>query len=220
MNKISALLLALLLALPSALRGQQVQELQRSQSPFVFPEFKEAKILQPFGRFVKAQANIFYNGATLVYKDEEGKIRKAFLKNILGVEFDSLKYAKVDSMRARVVMEKGYNRLVCVTQIDMARYERETRGGDNLPFFEIDLVGSHFFADLDNAEKREEDQYFPLQDKYYFICRGEVVPAVEREIKKRVRPDMKEAFKRLMHDPFWSWKDERSLKMLLEFLSE
>lgn len=220
MKKISLFIFIILFALSDTLQAQQVQEIRRSESPYVFPEFKEAKILQPFGRFVKAMANIFYSDAALVYKDEQGQTRKAYVKNILGVEFDSVKYVKVDSMMGRVVQEKGYNRLVRVTRIDRARYERETRGGENLPFFEIDLMGSPFFANLESAEMREEDLHLPLQDKYYFICRGEAIPAVEREIKKRVRPEMKNAFKRLMHDPFWSWQDERSLKMLMEYLPE
>jgi hypothetical protein len=37
---------------------------------------------------------------------------------------------------------------------------------------------------------------------------------VEREISKQHMDD----FKKLMRDQWWSWRDEESLKMLLEFL--
>ena len=40
--------------------AQQQQELLRTTSPFYFEEFKDAKVLQPFGRFIKTKGNIFY----------------------------------------------------------------------------------------------------------------------------------------------------------------
>ena len=54
-----AIILIALLALGHTARAQQVQELRRSRSIFLFPEFQDAKIKQSFGRYAKAKANIY-----------------------------------------------------------------------------------------------------------------------------------------------------------------
>lgn len=212
------LILILLLSVPifPQLSAQQVQEVKRSHYHFAFPEFKDAKVLQPFGRFVRAKANILLRNAALCYM-EDGKIKQAYSKNLLGVEFDSVKYMKVDSMMARVVASKGYNHLVCVTKVDKERYEAETYGGDNLPYFQIPDL--NVFLEID-SDKYTFDQGLPLKDTYYFIVKGVPVQATEAKIKKLVRPEMKRAFKNLMADRFWSWRDPESLRQLLEFLPQ
>ncbi len=212
--KKSILTIVLLLALTPRLAAQQQLEDKRSESPFAFAEFRDAKVLQPFGRFVRAKANILLRHSTLCYKEGD-KVKQAYVKNILGVEFDSVKYVKVDSAMARVIATKNYNQLVCVTTIDMRRYEAETYGGDRLPYFFLEEMGSVIEIDSD---KHGDAKGFPLKDKYYFIIKGRPYAANERVIKKQIRPDMKLAFKNLMADRFWSWSDPESLKQLLEYL--
>ncbi len=214
MKQIMILLIALLCA--GETFAQQQREDRRSKTQFAFPEFKDAKVLQPFGRFVKAKANILLLKSTLCYMEGD-KVKEAYVKNILGVEFDSVKYVKVDSVMARVVATKGYNRLVCVTTIDREQYEAETQGGENLPYFFMENSG--VFLDLD-PERQQLPKGLPLKDKYYFVCKGQTVAANERNIKKLVRPDMKRAFKSLMADRWWSWKDEESLRQLLDYLPQ
>ena len=58
----------------------------------------------------------------------------------------------------------------------------------------------------------------PLCDTYYFSVKGRIIRANETEFKKVMDPGQKQAFKVLMGNRFWSWKDEESLKMLLDFL--
>ncbi len=214
MKKIIILLLALLAT--GQTFAQQQKEDKRSQTQFAFPTFQDAKVLQPFGRFVKAKANILLLKSTLCYMEGD-KVKEAYVKNILGVEFDSVKYVKVDSVMGRVIATKGYNQLVCVTTIDRKQYEAETQGGENLPYFFMENSG--LFLDLD-PERQQIPKGLPLKDKFYFICKGKPVPANESKIKRIVRPDMKRAFKSLMEDRWWSWKDAESLKQLLDYLPQ
>lgn len=213
MKKLILIFAMMLVAVPQMMAQQQKED-KRSKTIFVYPEFKDAKVLQPFGRFVKAKANILYKNAALCFI-QDGKVLQAYTKNLLGVEFDSVKYMKVDSMMGCVVASKDYNFLVCVTTIDRKRYEDETWGGDRLPYFQIQDLG--LFLELD-SDKHGDAKGYPLKDKYYFIVKGTVVPAVESKFKKVVRPDMKQAFKSLMADRWWSWTDEASLRQLLEYL--
>ena len=211
--------LLMLLVVSTTAMAQQTQELRRSQSALYFPEFKDAKILQPFGRFIKAKANFLLKNGALCYM-EDGKIMQAYTNNILGVEIDTLKFLKVDTEQmGRIIATKGYNHLLCVTKADMKKYKSETEGGENLPYLELTDVGGFYEIDSD-AMSREYDKGIPLEDKYYFYIKGVVIPAAESKFKKYVRPEMKRAFKNLMGDRWWSWKDPECLKQLLPYIPE
>ncbi|MDD7525527.1 MAG: hypothetical protein SPK22_07390 [Alloprevotella sp.] len=217
LSKMARLLTCLFLlfttGLPAA--AQQTQQLKRSKTVFVFPEFQDAKIKQSFGRFAKAKANIFLKDGSLCYMDGD-KVMKAYTEGIFGVVFnDTIEYMKVDSAMARVVARKDYNTLLRLTTVDMARYREETEGGANLPFFEISEMRLFLHTD---SETTDEDTGLPLQDKYFFNVRGTVIPANESSFKKILKPEQRQPFKVLMQNHFWSWKDEESLKMLLDFL--
>lgn len=211
------LLLALLSALPAS--AQQALVMKRSQTPLLYPEFREAKILQPFGRFVTAKANIFLKDGSLVYLDDKtGKVMRAYVSNIIGVNFgDSVRYLKVDSVMARVVAEKNYNYLLCNTHVNMSLYREETDGTRGMDFF--DMPDNGVFLNLD-SQKRNDDNGIPLTDTYYFSIKGTVIKANESEFKKFVSKDQMQAFKVLKENRFWSWKDAESLKMLLDFLPQ
>ena len=122
----------------------------------------------------------------------------------------------------RVVACQGYNYLLCVTTVNMNLLKEETYSSNSAGFFDLDIpsasgVNVNTFFELDR-DKRDSDVGYPLQDKYYFWLSGKEVPANETQVKKYVRPEMKEAFRTLMADRFWSWSDEKSLKQLLMYL--
>lgn len=217
-------LLTLLLLLGwGAAQAQQLQEEQRADRQLVYPDFREAKVLQTFGRFVKAKANILYRNAALCYIDEkDGKVYQASNASIVGVVFDSIRYQKVDKVAmGRVVAEHGGNRLLCVTTIDMEKYREITGGSTDLPFVSLDLGGlaRETFIDMSGGEQQANKGY-PLKRTYYFSLKGRIVPARQKYIKKEVKSDMKLAFSNLMEDRWWSWNDEASLKQLFLYFPE
>lgn len=207
-------------AVVASAAAQQATVLRRSRTVFQFDDFQVGRVLQPFGRYVNDTLNILLKDASLCFRRGD-KIYAADVSHVLGVRFDSVEYKRVGNQMGVVVAQRGYNFLVRVTTIDKKKYQEETRGGENLPFFEIlPEQGGGFFMELDREPLREYEQGIPLKDTYYFMNRGEVVPAVESKFKKHVRPEMKQAFKTLMADRFWSWRDEKSLTQLLMYLPE
>ena len=218
-HRIILLLIALMGSL--SLFAQQQQEEKRSHSQLVFPEFQQAKVRQSFGRVTRAKCNIMYKNAALCFIDEkDGKVRQAFVQNIFGVDFDSVKYMKVDTVAmGRVVAEQDGISLLCVTTIDMDRYHELTQGGTDMPFLDIDMggYGTDTFIDLSGAEQQQNEGY-PMKDKWYFRMKdGKFVQATQKNVKKYVKPDLKTAFKNLMEDRWWSWRDENSLKKLFMY---
>lgn len=200
--------------------AQQAFVDKRSDSQLVFPEFKKAKVIQPMNRVTRARCNIMYKNAALCFIDEtDGKIRQAAVENIIGVDFDSCQYVKVDELAmGLVVAEQEGMQLLRVTTIDMDRYRELTGGTTDLPYADIELAnGAATFMDLSGAEQQGNAGY-PLKDRWVFKLRnGQFVPATERNIKRYVKKDLKTAFKTLMGDRWWSWHDEASLKKLFMY---
>ena len=211
-------ILLLFLGLAQISTAQQSQERQRSTMPTAYAEFQDAKVMQSFGRFVKARANIFLKNASLLFI-QDNQIMEANLKPVTSVLFGNDRYVKVnDTQLGLLVMQQGYNQLIRVTTIDMDKYAAEHGGGEDLPYLDMNEIGGMFFEIDSESQRREVDQGFPLQHKYYFNIRGQIIPANESKFKKFVRDDMKKAFKEKMNDKFWSWSDEASLCQLFVFL--
>lgn len=219
MKHILSLLAAFVLTLGAF--AQQSQEEKRSNSQLVFSEFQNAKVRQGFGKVTRAKCNIMYKNAALCFVDEkDGKIRQAYAQGILGVDFDSCRYVKVDTLAMGLVVGEQDGMLLCrVTTIDMERYRELTGGSTDLPYISLDIgTGVDTFMDLSGAEQ-QANQGYPLKDRWVFRLKdGSFLPATERNVKRHIKKDLKTAFKTLMEDRWWSWKDEASLKKLFMYL--
>lgn len=202
-----------------SLFAQQAQEDRRTTRIYEFPSFRKATVLQSFGRTVEATANILLTNSSLVYRAND-TVYVASNPSIVGVVFeDSVRYLLVEEhVLGREVASQNYNSLLRVTTIDKKRYKEETGGGVNPQFLNIDMgiAGGNFFLDID-GDKWNELEGYPLKDKYYFSLHGVIVPANQTAVKKYIKPDMRTAFKNLMNDRWWSWKDQESLKLLLMY---
>ena len=207
----------LMLTVHSGIQAQQREEV-RSATPIVHAEFKKAKVVQPFGRFIEAQANIFLKDASLCYLDND-TIKKAYLDKIIAVHFDSVVYWKVDDRyMGEVIAQKNYNYLVRVRTIDMEQYTKETDGVENSAFFEFDGIGRMQNSFIDMFGDFHAKSGFPLKEKFYFIVKGRSVVANESHIRKEISAQSMDKFKELMKDRWWSWRDEESLIILLDLL--
>lgn len=217
MNNKHLRLLPLLLALlvPAMAAAQQVQTRRYTRGVLAFPEYRDARITFSFLRHGKAKANIFLKDASLIYR-KDSTVMRADLSNVLRVDFDSVSYQRVEDRLGRVLAEKGGNSLVVVTTIDLDYLNADARRGDNLPYFE--LPDFNIFLEVNADSHYDAHRGYPLKDTYYFITKGDPVPASEKAFKRHVRPERLNDFKELMKDRFWSWKDARSLKVLLDYL--
>lgn len=211
-----ALLLTLLLCVLSGLgpaaRAQQQQELRRSKIPVVFPEFRDARINQTFGRHTTARVNIFLDDGALYFLDEQEQVRRAYVDNVLSVDIDSVRYMKVDTLFGQLLAEQNYNCLVRVTLIDKKLYDSEAQALNDMR-----INGAGFFKESILEMEAEHEAGYPLKDVFYFIVKGRPVLARESYVKKLIAPDYKLAFKTLMADRWWSWRDPESLKRLLMY---
>ena len=195
--------------------AQQAQVERRSKIPFAYKDFKDGNIELAFGKDKIYKANIFLKDASLLYKNDT-TVMKANLFGVISVDFGDALYRKTGDRMGKVIEQKGEVFLTVVTTIDTDRMREDARSGRNSTF--LDLPEFNLFIDT-NADywAEGEGSSWPLKDEYFFVVKGEAIPAAEKIVKKSIRADKRNDFKELMKNRKWSWKDANSLKVLFNY---
>ena len=209
------LFLFALLWVSGATMAQQAQVERRSKIPFAYKDFKDGNIEFAFGKDKIYKANIFLKDASLLYKNDT-TVMKANLFGVISVDFGDALYRKTGDRMGKVIKQKGEVFLTVVTTIDTDRMREDARSGRNSTF--LDLPEFNLFIDT-NADywAEGEGSSWPLKDEYFFVVKGEAIPAAEKIVKKSIRADKRNDFKELMKNRKWSWKDANSLKVLVDY---
>lgn len=213
--KKTILFLFALLWVSGATMAQQAQVGRRSKIPFAYKDFKDGNIELAFGKDKIYKANIFLKDASLLYKNDT-TVMKANLFGVISVDFGDALYRKTGDRMGKVIEQKGEVFLTVVTTIDTDRMREDARSGRNSTF--LDLPEFNLFIDT-NADywAEGEGSSWPLKDEYFFVVKGEAIPAAEKIVKKSIRADKRNDFKELMKNRKWSWKDANSLKVLVDY---
>ncbi|MDY4758734.1 MAG: hypothetical protein SO210_00940 [Bacteroidaceae bacterium] len=213
--KKTILFLSALLWVSGATMAQQAQVERRSKIPFAYKDFKDGNIEFAFGKDKIYKANIFLKDASLLYKNDT-TVMKANLFGVISVDFGDALYRKTGDRMGKVIEQKGEVFLTVVTTIDTDRMREDARSGRNSTF--LDLPEFNLFIDT-NADywAEGEGSSWPLKDEYFFVVKGEAIPAAEKIVKKSIRADKRNDFKELMKNRKWSWKDANSLKVLVDY---
>ena len=213
--KKTILFLSALLWVSGATMAQQAQVERRSKIPFAYKDFKDGNIEFAFGKDTIYKANIFLKDASLLYKNDT-TVMKANLFGVISVDFGDALYRKTGDRMGKVIEQKGEVFLTVVTTIDTDRMREDARSGRNSTF--LDLPEFNLFIDT-NADywAEGEGSSWPLKDEYFFVVKGEAIPAAEKIVKKSIRADKRNDFKELMKNRKWSWKDANSLKVLVDY---
>lgn len=213
--KKTILFLFALLWVSGATMAQQAQVERRSKIPFAYKDFKDGNIEFAFGKDKIYKANIFLKDASLLYKNDT-TVMKANLFGVISVDFGDALYRKTGDRMGKVIEQKGEVFLTVVTTIDTDRMREDARSGRNSTF--LDLPEFNLFIDT-NADywAEGEGSSWPLKDEYFFVAKGEAIPAAEKIVKKSIRADKRNDFKELMKNRKWSWKDANSLKVLVDY---
>ena len=213
--KKTILFLSALLWVSGATMAQQAQVERRSKIPFAYKDFKDGNIELAFGKDKIYKANIFLKDASLLYKNDT-TVMKANLFGVISVDFGDALYRKTGDRMGKVIEQKGEVFLTVVTTIDTDRMREDARSGRNSTF--LDLPEFNLFIDT-NADywAEGEGSSWPLKDEYFFVVKGEAIPAAEKIVKKSIRADKRNDFKELMKNRTWSWKDANSLKVLVNY---
>lgn len=213
--KKTILLLAIALAAATGAEAQQAQVVKRSKTPCAYKDFRDGSVEFLFGKPKTYKANVFLRDASLVYM-QDGKVMKANLGSVSQVTFGNDVYRRTGDRLGKLVAENDSVALTDVITIDATKMSDDARSGVNSAFLDMPEFGVFVATDADYWG-RDDAVGFPLKDEYFFIVKGQVVPANEKAVKKRVRADRKADYKELMKNRRWSWRDAKSLEVLLSY---
>lgn len=211
----------LLSSLSFSAKAQQAQVEERTKIPFEYPSYRDATITMMFGSKKQVKGNIYLDGSKFYFLQDNQPI-EANLYNINRIQFGDTLYMPVDTVAARIVAQKGNNMLVCIKTIDVKKMKGRSDGddkrGEGMAYFQLDMLSNMGFMELNNMEEEKKAMTFPLKKEYYYFLNGQKVPAKEAPIMKRYDKAQRKSLRVITENRQWSWKDENSLKQLLEFL--
>lgn len=217
-------LLLLAISLHPTVRAQHSPTDERTRIPFEYPAYRDATITMMFGSKKQVKGNIYLDGSKFYFMKDDKPI-EADLYNIHRIQFGDTVYMPVDTMAARIVAQKDNNMLVCIKTIDIQRMKgrNDGKGGDDrrgegMAYFQLDMLSSMGFMELNNMEEEKKAKMFPVKREYYYFLNGEKVSAKENPVLKRYDKATRKSLRVITENRSWSWKDENSLKQLLEFL--
>lgn len=216
--------LCLISSIFPALYAQQAQEEELSKIPFEYPGYRDATVTMMFGSKKQVKGNIYLDGSKFYFLQGKKPI-EADLYNINRIQIGDTTYMPVDTMAARIVAQVGNKMLVCIKTIDKkkmkgrndARGENDRRG-EGMAYFQLDMLSAMGFMELNNSEVEKKAKLFPLKKEYFYFLDGQKVPAKENPVMKRYDKAKRKSLRVITENRMWSWKDENSLKQLLEFL--
>ena len=181
-----------------------------------FKQFEPATVHLSSGKPLKVkEANVFLKNSQLLYKSG-GKVKQASIDNVIGVDFASRSYVKIDSILAYRVGSVSQNDLYCATLIDMETYNTNILNNRQVTNFEIGSQVNLTTLDTETDEERE----YPIQNHYFFQYNGKFIEAHELYVLRAVPKAKRRIFWTIVREPGFSWTQEESLLRLLKGITE
>lgn len=213
-----------LLSFPLLSRAQQIQEEERTKIPYEYPAYRDAAITMMFGSKKQVKGNIYLDGSKFYFMQGKRPI-EADLFNVSRIQFGDTVYIPIDTVAARIVAQLDNKMLVCVKTIDKDKMKgrNDNRNGtdkrnEGMAYAQIDMLSAIGFIELNNSEEEKKAKMFPLKREYYYFIDGQKIPAKEGPVMKRYDKATRKSLRVITENRNWSWKDENSLRQLLEFL--
>ena len=181
-----------------------------------FKQFEPATVHLSSGKPLKVkEANVFLRNSQLLYKSG-GKVKQASIDTVIGVDFASRSYVKIDSILAYRVGSVSQNDLYCATLIDMETYNTNILNNRQVTNFEIGSQVNLTTLDTETDEERE----YPIQNHYFFQYNGKFIEAHELYVLRAVPKAKRRIFWTIVREPGFSWTQEESLLRLLKGITE
>ena len=190
---------------------------KRTFQATMFNEFKPSVVTFKDGHQSRQPlTNVFLKNSALLFLQNDYTM-EANMDNIVAVDFiNDRSFVVINKQLAYFVDSVGSNKLYCIELFDIDSYERNLKNNVNIQNIEFGEQMSTTAVDLNV----EDDFKLPVFRHYYFLYNGNYVHVHERDLGKVLSKENKTMMKRIIALPDFSWQDEKSLKKLLEAITE
>jgi hypothetical protein len=181
----------------------------------VYETYQPARVKLTSGNVTfQKQVNVFLKNGRLLFK--KGKLdMEADMRTIESVEFSDRFYVCIDTILATVIDTVGTNRLLCTTTIDLEAFTAQ-KINDRM----ITNISMGDQVSATSMEAPDEDNLYPLVNKYFFEIKGKIVEVHERVLLRLLPKKERDRLNFYMQQPNFSWADKDCLHQVLELFNK
>lgn len=194
--------------------------------PYIYEEFTDGTIY--FANQTKSQAkfNIHLWGNVLHYVNTDGKIYESKEKNVARIEIGGDAYLPIEGKLVQIIANKGNNLVVKFVKGNFnalnqgnGAYGATTNSAATKSLSSLDLGGLNCPELGKMLQEKNDGAYIPLMTEYFFYIDGKRINADKKGVEDFIGADRKQELKDFIKANKIKWKNEDSLKLLLDFVT-
>ena len=223
MKRLLSIVTCLLLAVVAA----HAKYVPNTKWPYVYEDFTKGTVYSADNQKSEGLLNIHLAGNVLHYVGKDGKVYANDNHRIARVEIGQDAYIVVDNRLMQVIGQKGADVLLKLELADFSQLTQSSGGayGSSLNSSASNQLSSLDLGGLNRPEhgmmlqEKHDGREIPVSTVYYFAIGGQCIEANKGEVLKYVGESRKADFTRFIKEKKVKWKNEDSLKTVLEYLS-
>ena len=196
--------------------------------PYLYENFTEGTAYSSDNTKSTLQMNIHLAGNVLHYIGKDDKIYRAEDNKITRVEIGGDAYLFINHQLMQLIGSHGNNVLLKLQDADFSRMQSAGVGayGADANTLATSQKSSLDLGGLNTPElakmllEKEDGAIIPLVTRYYFIIGDKRIEASKGAVEKLIGEAREKDFKAFVKTNKIKWKNEESLKKILEYLSK
>lgn len=196
--------------------------------PYIYQDFTEGTAYSSDNSKSKLQMNVHLAGNVLHYIGTDNRIYRAADDKISRVEIGGDAYIFVNHQLMQLLGNNGNNVLLKLADADFSRMQSAGGGayGSDANTLATSKKSSLDLGGLNTPElakmllERDEGAAIPVVTRYYFIINDKRIEASKGSVEKFIGEAKEKDFKQFLKENKIKWKNEDSLRKVLEYLSK
>ena len=207
--------------------GTFAQYQPNTKWPYIYDDFTEGTIYSSDNKKSTYKFNVHLSGNVLHYIGNDGRIYKADDRNVVRVEIGQDAYLFVNHQLMQLIANKGDNVLLKLVRADFERMVSDGGGayGSSLSssatnkLSSLDLGGLNVPEHGKMLQEKRDGAEIPVNNVYFIIYNGKQFEATKGNIANAAGEARSAELKAFVKKNKIKWKDERSLGLILNFLT-
>jgi hypothetical protein len=196
--------------------------------PYVYENFEKGTVyLDGNKKNSDMLLNIHLMGNVLQYIGQDGRIYQNSDQSVVRVEIGDDAYIYSNHRMARIIANEGTNLLVKILLADFMVLQQGTGAyGVSLnssaarDLSSLDLGGLNTPEHGKLLQEKNNGRSIPIKEQYFFIIDGQQIEATKKGVEKYVGEAKASDLKAFLKENKTKWKNEDSLRQLLNFLGK
>lgn len=223
MKRLLSIVTCLLLVVAAA----HAKYVPNTKWPYVYEDFTQGTVYSADNQKSEGLLNIHLAGNVLHYVGKDGKVYANDNHRIARVEIGQDAYIVVDNRLMQIVSQKDADVLL---KLELADFSQLTQGSGGAYGSSLNSSASNLLSSLDLGglnrpehgmmlQEKHDGREIPVSTVYYFAIGGQCIEASKGEVMKYAGEERKAELTRFIKEKKVKWKNEDSLKTVLEYLS-